>query len=63
MAIADTDYARRVGNIEMGRADSESSWVEPARLSDYLVFLAMVMVSFSVLGAGFWAVFSHYYSA
>lgn len=32
---------------------------EPARLSDYVIFLGALLVSFGLLGFGFWSLFSY----
>ncbi|MBI1260714.1 MAG: hypothetical protein GC184_03215 [Rhizobiales bacterium] len=68
MAIVDTDYPRVVRNADMMQIEDivqeNGLWAEePARMTDYLVFLGVIAVSFLVLGTGFWALFSHFYPA
>lgn len=68
MAVLDGDFAALTGQAsrqaERDEGRDQIIWTEePAHLTDYIIFLGALVVSFGVLGAGFWALFSYLFPA
>lgn len=68
MAVLDGDFAALAGQAgrqsERNDGQDQIIWTEePAHLMDYIIFLGALVVSFGLLGAGFWALFSYLFPA